>query len=117
MIGFPSKVNPSVGPNFLSVVFVTSSRVPWTVNTGVVYGRFCFCSVPFVPFVLFVLFVPFVLFVLFMLFMLFILLSFSDGLSVTPLGNILTVATLEKGGLARNSLSSSRSCTVSLVGV
>jgi len=111
VIGFPSKVNPSVGPNFLSVVFVSSSRVPWTVNTGVVYGRFCFCSVPFVPFV------PFVLFVLFMLFMLFILLSFSDGLSVTPLGNILTVATLEKGGLARNSLSSSRSCTVSLVGV
>jgi hypothetical protein len=94
--------------------------VPWTVNTGVVYGRFCFCSVPFVPFVpfvLFVLFMLFVLFVLFMLFMLFILLSFSDGLSVTPLGNILTVATLEKGGLARNSLSSSRSCTVSLVGV
>ena len=70
VIGFPWNVKPSVGPNFLSVVFVISSSVPWTVNTGVVYGRFCFCSVPYVPCV------PWVPFVLLMLF---ILPSFSDG--------------------------------------
>ena len=40
-IGCPMKVNPSLAPNRFSVAFVTSSRVPWAVSTGVVYGRFC----------------------------------------------------------------------------